>query len=88
MVAVFTYLLFTVLVVAFALRRDGLWLGLTGGLFGLRLVAQWLVYAAANRRLGGITSIWTVPIYDALLTAYYALMGGVTVFSRKRLKWK
>jgi glycosyltransferase involved in cell wall biosynthesis len=85
---VFTYLLFTGLVGAFALLQDWLWLGITLGLFGLRLVAQWVVYAAANRRLGNITSAWTVPFYDALLTGYFVLMGSVTVLSRKKVKWK
>lgn len=85
---VLTYLLFTGLVVGFALRREWLWFGLTGGLFLLRLVVQWVVYAAANRRLGRPTSAWTVPLYDALLAGYYALMGSLTVFSRKKLKWR
>ncbi len=85
---VLSYFLFAGLALAFALRRDWLWLGLTAGVFFLRLVVQWAVYAAANRRLGRPTSAWTVPLYDALLAGYYALMGSATMFSRKKLKWR
>lgn len=85
---VFAWLLFLILVPAFALRGDWLWLGLTLGLFLLRLLAMWRTYATANRRLGGLIKSWAFPGLDALLVGYYAFMGSKTVFSRKKLTWR
>ncbi|MBC7892905.1 MAG: glycosyltransferase [Sphingobacteriaceae bacterium] len=85
---VFTWLLFMMLVPAFTLRGDWIWLSLTLGLFLLRLVAMWRTYATANRRLGGLVKAWAFPGLDAVLVGYYAFMGSKTFFSRKKLTWR
>ncbi|MCY7351132.1 MAG: glycosyltransferase [Cytophagaceae bacterium] len=84
----FTWLLFVGLLITFVGLREWLWAGLTAGLFLIRLVALWIVYAAANRRLGRLINAWALPFYDGVLSLYHAWMGGLTVFSRKKLKWR
>ena len=85
---VFSWLLFIGLVTAFVARREWLWVGLTGGFFVVRLLTLWMVYTAANRRLGWLLSPWIFPFCDGLLALYYAWMGSIAVFSRKKLKWR
>ncbi len=84
---IFSWLLFIILVALNFLNTPLIWWVL--GIFGTRLIAQWIVFGYANKILGHTLSNWSFPFFDLIFTAYYAVMGTITAFTKKNnIRWK
>jgi glycosyltransferase involved in cell wall biosynthesis len=60
-----------------------------GGIFGLRLIAQWIVLGIANQKLKATISSWAIPVIDLILFVYYLVMGVALWFKRKeKVRWR
>ncbi len=58
------------------------------GIFSLsKMIVQWSVLGAINRRMKGTVSPFYIPIGDFLITLFYFVMGGKNIFAKKLKKW-
>ena len=59
------------------------------GVFALRLIAQWIVFAKANQRFDNIFKSATLPLWDFIFTLYFLIMGVNNLIPRKKkMRWK
>lgn len=59
------------------------------GLFLLRLVALWVVYAKVNNRLASILNPFSIPAWDFALSLYFLIMGiNNAIPRRKKMRWR
>lgn len=59
------------------------------GVFLLRMIAQWVVFAKANNHLDKTLEIITLPFWDAIFTLYFLIMGSNNLIPRKRkMRWR
>ncbi len=59
------------------------------GVFGIRLLAQWIVFAKANNRLDKTLNTATLPFWDFIFTSYFLIMGTNNLIPRKKkMRWK
>jgi cellulose synthase/poly-beta-1,6-N-acetylglucosamine synthase-like glycosyltransferase len=60
-----------------------------GGLFGVRLLAQWIVLGLATRKLHKSVSWLVIPFMDFILFIYYVIMSFVMwINRRKKVRWR
>lgn len=59
------------------------------GLFGLRLLAFWLIVGRIGHRLDRTVRWYALPLMDVLLASYYVFMSTLTLLNRRRkLYWR
>jgi hypothetical protein len=62
---------------------------LIGGLFGLRLLIQWIVLGIASRKLYKSVGWFVIPFMDFVLFIYYVSMSFVMWTNRrKKVRWR
>ena len=84
-----SWLFFIVLTVLCLLQQNWLYLAYTGGIFTLRLLVMWLWFGLANPKLGTMIHWAMIPVYDFMLFLYNAIVGSISVISRKKIvTWK
>jgi glycosyltransferase involved in cell wall biosynthesis len=83
---IFTWLSFFILVPLYTHKFLLFWLL---GVFLLRLISQWVVFANANKRLDNILEIITFPFWDGIFTLYFLIMGVNNFIPRRRkMRWR
>ena len=60
----------------------------TASAFGLRLLLVWLMLGLANRNLGHTLHWLVMPFFDFVYFVYYLIMGIITLFSKRTIKWR
>lgn len=60
----------------------------TASVFGVRLVVVWLMMGLGNRKLGHTIHWLVMPFFDFVYFVYYSIMGIITLFSKRTVKWR
>ena len=83
------WLLFIALMVLCGIQKNWYWMAWGGGIFGIRLLVEWIWFGLASPKLGNMIHWKMIPVYDFLLFIYSAVLGTISTLSRKKLvTWK
>jgi glycosyltransferase involved in cell wall biosynthesis len=86
---ILVWFVFIALMVCGAIAQNWYFMLWGAGVFGLRLVLQWIWFGLANPKLGNMIHWGMIPIYDFLLFIYSSILGTISTISRKKLvTWK
>ena len=73
----------------FLFETQPVYMVLTLAIFGLRLLAQWVVLGLSTRKLGHIVAWYAIPFFDFVLFVYYIGMAVVLFANRKKkIQWR
>lgn len=61
---------------------------LTASVFGVRLLVEWIVLGLANGKLGHTIHWVALPFFDFLYFIYYSVIGIITLFSKRTIRWR